>query len=161
MQQGLWNKLAVLRLYMHCKPRFFFNKELVLFVFFNLLFLGGGSFLSFSLYLVIYFFSFFFLNRSTKTYDANLFGRSILTVLPAIQNIIMKYEYLSKRPFILTHLCMLLFLPLKSIWNWIGIVCHKNIWFIFHENTIPESNPIFFLKICKVKATFPCTLKLK
>lgn len=137
---------------------------MVLFVFFNLLFFlrGGGSFLSFSLYFgCLFFFRFFFSNRSTKTYDANLFGRSILTVLPAIQNIIMKYEYLSKRPFILTHLCMLLFLPLKSIWNWIVIVCHKNIWFIFHENTIPESNPIFFFKICKVKATFPCTLKLK
>lgn len=133
---------------MHCKPRFFFNKELVLFVFFNLLFFRGGGhfFLSLFILVVYFFFRFFFSNRSTKTYDANLFGRSILTVLPAIQNIIMKYEYLSKRPFILNHLCMLLFLPLKSIWNWIVIVCHKNIWFIFHENTIPESNPILFLK---------------
>lgn len=119
-----------------------------------------GGFISFFLS-GVYFFS-FFANRSTKINDANLFGRSILTALPAIQNIIMKYEYLSKRPFILTHLCMLLFLPLNSIWNWIVIVCHKNIWFIFHENTIPEFNPILFLnKICKVKATFPCTLKLK
>lgn len=127
--------------------------------FFNCFFRGGHFFLSL-FFLGCLFFS-FFANRSTKIYDANLFGRSILTVLPAIQNIIMKYEYLSKRPFILTHLCMLVFLPLKSIWNWIVIVCHKNIWFIFHENTIPESNPIFFLKICKVKATFPCILKLK
>lgn len=124
-------------------------------------FLGGGGHFFLSLFFWGCLFFSFFANRSTKIYDANLFGRSILTVLPAIQNIIMKYEYLSKRPFILTHLCMLVFLPLKSIWNWIVIVCHKNIWFIFHENTIPESNPIFFFKICKVKATFPCTLKLK
>lgn len=131
---------------------------------FFICFFRGGSFLSFSLFFWgVYFFSFFCKpNRSTKINDANLFGRSILTALPAIQNFIMKYEYLSKRPFILTHLCMLLFLHLKSIWNWIVIVYHKNIWFIFHENTIPESNPIsFFKKICKVKATFPCTLKLK
>lgn len=129
--------------------------------FFICFFRGGGYFFLSLFFFGCLFFFVFFANRSTKINDANLFGRSILTALPAIQNIIMKYEYLSKRPFILNHLCMLLFLPLKSIWNWIVIVCHKNIWFIFHENTIPESNPIFFLKICKVKATFPCTLKLK
>lgn len=124
---------------------FFFNRKLVLFGFL-ICFLGGGVISFFlSLFWLFIFFS-FFSNRSTKIYDANLFGRSILTALPAIQNIIMKYEYLLKRPFILTHLCMLLFLPLKSIWNWIVIVCHKNIWFIFHENTISESNPILFLK---------------
>lgn len=124
---------------------FFFNKKLILFGFFKLFFLGGGHFFLSLFFFGCLFFS-FFANRSTKIYDANLFGQSILTVLPAIQNIIMKYEYLSKRPFILNHLCMLLFLPIKSIWNWIVIVCHKNIWFIFHDNTIPESNPILFLK---------------
>lgn len=148
---------------MHCKPRFFFNKELVLFVFLICFFFRGGGHFFLSLFILVvyfFFFVFFFKQINQNLWCQFIWPKYFNSVACNSEYYNEVWAFIKKTIHLNSFMHVVIFTP--KINMKLDCNSHKNIWFIFHENTIPESNPIlFFKKICKVKATFPCTLKLK